>query len=147
MKMMLQRFIFISFLILSQCVLSQEVINWTYDYNKESSTIVLNAKMQAGWHLYSQHINDGIGPVPTAFSFEDNNFYKLLGKVEEPKPITEYDSNFEGELSFFTHEVSFTQKIKVKNSGDVNLTITFMACNDEMCLPPEDKLFTVSIEK
>lgn len=144
---MLQRFIFICITILSQSALSQTVVDWTYDYSKESSTITLNAKMQDGWHLYSQNINDGIGPIPTTFLFEDNALYKLVGKVEEPKPITEYDSNFEGELSFFADQVSFTQKIKVKNSGDVNLTVTFMACNDEMCLPPEDKLFTISIEK
>ena len=71
----------------------------------------------------------------------------MVGKTSEPTPITAYDPNFEGDLSFFENSVEFTQKLKVKKSGEVNGTITFMVCNKEMCYPPADIDFNITINK
>ncbi|MFT5780097.1 MAG: hypothetical protein ACI837_003058 [Crocinitomicaceae bacterium] len=147
LKKMFQRIIVLFIVILSNSAFSQEKVEWTYTYDDVANEIHLKAEMADGWHLYSQHIDDGIGPVPTSFTFDQNDAYKTVGKTTEPNPIVKYDPNFEGELAFFSEEALFIQKIKVKKSGDVKGTIVFMACNDEMCLPPEDKLFTISIEK
>jgi hypothetical protein len=144
---MFQRNLFLFIVVISHSAFSQEKVEWTCAYDKISNEIHLEATIAEGWHLYSQHIDEGIGPVPTAFTFEKNGAYKTVGKTMEPEAIVKYDPNFEGELAFFSHEATFTQKIKIKKSGEVKGAITFMACNDEMCLPPVDKLFTISIEK
>lgn len=138
---------FIVCLALSFSSFGQEA-DWTVNYDSETELVTFTATIEEGWHLYSQKINEGIGPVATSFQFEPNKKqFKLVGKTLEPTPITEYDPNFEGELSFFKNSVAFTQKIKVKSSGEINGTITFMLCNEEMCIPPADLDFNITIKK
>ena len=126
----------------------QEKVEWTYSYDSASETITITAEIEEGWHLYSQHINENLGPVATFIEFQENkNQFKLVGKTIEPTPITEYDPNFEGDLSFFKDSVESIQKLKIKTSGEVRGTITFMVCNEEMCLPPVDIDFNLMINK
>jgi len=140
--------IFLFSLLLSLSSFGQDKVEWSYRYDSESEVIIFSAKIEEGWHLYSQHINEGLGPVATSFNFDENKKqFKVIGKTNEPTPITEYDPNFEGDLSFFKDSVEFTQKIKVKKSGEVSGTITFMVCNESMCLPPVDIDFNLMIVK
>lgn len=139
---------FLLCLMLSLSSFGQEKVEWTYSYDSESETITIAAEIEEGWHLYSQYINENLGPVATSFKFDENKTqFKLVGKTSEPEPITEYDPNFEGDLSFFKDSVEFTQKLKIKTSGEVRGTITFMVCNEEMCLPPVDIDFNLMINK
>jgi len=132
---------------LSSSLFSQEKVSWSFRFNQSSSTIEMEANMAEGWHLYSQDISDGIGPIPTTFTFEESDVFVLSGETVEPTPITKYDRNFEGELSFFEGQVVFLQEIKVEKSGEVNGVVSFMTCNDEMCFPPKDVSFTLTIDK
>ena len=133
--------------VLSFCSFGQEKVDWKVDYDPLTETIVFSASIDEGWHLYSQKIRDEVGPVPTAFKFEKSKQYKLIGKTIEPSPITEYDPNFESELSYFKESVEFFQKIKVKTTTEVKGVITFMVCTNEMCLPPTDIDFNLTITK
>ena len=72
---------------------------------------------------------------------------KLIGKTIEPESIREYDENFEGELNFFKENATFKQKMKVSTSTSVKGVITYMTCNDTMCLPPKDVEFVITINK
>ena len=60
----------------------------------------MKATIDEGWHLYSQYINNKIGPVPTAFVFTPTEKVKLIGKTEEPTPIKEYDKQITGPYFF-----------------------------------------------
>lgn len=139
-------FIFI-FLLFAGLSFSQEKVTWSYSYDGVNEELVLEAKIADGWHLYSQVINEGIGPVPTSFEFKENPMIKVIGKTIEPESIHEYDDNFEGELNFFKDSVSFKQKMKVSKSTSVKGVITYMTCNDSMCLPPKDVEFIIAINK
>ncbi len=133
---------------LSFCSFGQEVVEWTVSYDSQSESISFTAKIEEGWHLYSQSIDESLGPVATSFQFEENNKnFKLIGKTMEPTPITKYDKNFEGELSYFEGSVQFIQKLKVKSSAELTGKITFMVCTEEMCLPPVDIDFNLMIDK
>ena len=66
--------------------------------------------------------------------------------MKEPEPIHQYDETFEAMLDYFTKEVDFSSQIKVKNTTTVKGTITFMVCNDTMCMPPEDVLFSIDVQ-
>lgn len=144
---MFQTLIIAVFTILcSPVLMAQQVVEWSAVYNSEEEVVVFDAKIEEGWHIYSQNINDGIGPIPTTIRFEENKGIKLIGKVQESESVTKYDPNFEGELSFFEKKASFEQKISIKDATQINATVTFMVCNDTMCLPPEDKLFTISLQ-
>ena len=123
----------------------QDKVHWEFSYNEESSSLVMKADIEEGWHLYSQVIDNEIGPVPTQFEFAESENYILEGSTVEPEPIKEYDQNFEGDLSFFKSQVEFTQKIKNIDASSVDGVVTYMVCNDTMCMPPVDVEFTITI--
>jgi thiol:disulfide interchange protein len=108
--------------------------------------IIFSAKIDKGWHLYSQDIPDGV-PIPTLFTFEKADAYKLIGKVAEPKAIKEFDKNFDMTLKYFSDKAIFKQKIKVTGQNDFTLkcAVEFMVCDDEKCLPPDEIEFSVKI--
>lgn len=123
----------------------QDEVDWDFSFNSEESAIEIHAKIQDGWHLYSQEIDNDLGPIPTLFEYTTNENFKLIGQTNEPTPIKEYDENFEGELNFFKHEVLFSQKIENLSATSINGVVTYMVCNDVMCMPPVDLEFTIII--
>jgi len=138
---------FMLFTCLSLTSFGQKEIAWTVTYNAGNQTIEFTASLAKGWHLYSQHIEQGSGPVPTSFSFEQLAGIKLKGKVEEPESIRKYDQSFEATLNFFEGKVTFIQHISktTKKASTITGSITYMLCNDTMCLPPVDLPFTIEI--
>lgn len=138
--------LFISLLLIGSCF-SQNEIQWEYSYNKADSQLEFKAVLKDGWHVYSQFVAMEFGPVPTNFSFKQNEKVQFINEVIEPTPLVKYDETFEAELSYFEKEVTFAQKIKTKNNTTVEGTLTFMVCNETMCLPPKDQKFSIQIEK
>lgn len=128
----------------------EDPVKWTYDKkelgNNEYS-LLFKAKIDKGWHLYSQFLPSDDGPIATSFTFEKNDNYKLIGKVTEPEPHHEYDPNFDMELTYFENEVVFTQKIKVLKEGKVTIKgeQEFMVCDATKCLPPDYPLFSFEV--
>lgn len=126
---------------------AQDVVSWDFSFNPKTNQIEMTAKIQDGWHLYSQFIENTVGPVPTTFTFKSSNDFQLIGAVAEPKPIQKYDETFEATLDFFESKVVFVQQVKAKRETVLEGTVTFMVCNQTMCLPPVDKQFKISIPK
>jgi hypothetical protein len=124
---------------------AQEMVDWKYSFQNESQEVVLIATIQEGWHLYSQKINNEIGPVPTSFEFSPNENITLISCVAEPKAIQKYDENFEATLDFFIGEVVFKQKIELTESTQLVGSVYYMVCNETMCLPPIEEKFTLDI--
>ena len=123
----------------------QEEVSWNFSFDNGTNTITIEAKIEEGWHLYSQNLDNEFGPIPTNFEFVPNENYSLIGTTEEPTPIKEYDENFEGEMNFFKDDVVFTQKIENENAKSIDGVVTYMVCNDVMCMPPVDLEFTITI--
>ena len=132
-------------ILLSVVSFGQEKITWNFSFDQESSTIRIEADIEEGWHLYSQSLENEFGPNPTKFEFVANENYKLVGSTIEPQPIKEYDENFEGDMSFFKDNVSFVQKVEDISASSIEGIVTYMVCNDEMCMPPVDLEFTITI--
>ncbi len=124
-------------------------VEWSYAAKKTSSTeavVYLKAKVDNGWHIYSQNIADG-GPVKTTFAFAPSKTYKLNGKMIEPKPIVKFEKTFDMHVSYFEKSVVFMQKVKLTgNSAVVKGTVEFMVCDDHQCLPPETINFSIAIK-
>lgn len=138
------RILGIAFLFFTLSSFSQKVVSWTNSVQKDQ--ITFTATIQDGWHLYSQNLEIEFGPIPTSFNFEENPDIELIGTTIEPKPYKEFDSNFDEELTFFKHEVSYTQKFRSKKGTTVNGHVTYMVCNATMCLPPTDEYFEIEIK-
>ncbi len=125
-------------------------VHWSYAAKKTSATeatVFIKATIDAGWHIYSQNMKDG-GPVQTTFTFAPATAYTLVGKPQEPAPITRQEKTFNMEVSYFTNSVIFQQKVKLTGKGPVAVKgkLEFMACNDQKCLPPDEVAFSIPVK-
>jgi len=117
-----------------------EPVKWSYETKELAEgeyELLFKATIDSGWHLYSQFIDEG-GPIPTSFNFDTTQGFEFVGPVEERGELEQdYDPNFEMTLKWFSHEVEFAQKVKLKGSGaKITGWLEFMTCDDERCLPP-----------
>jgi hypothetical protein len=140
------KFLLIGLLLLPLSLMAQKPVNWTWNFDAGENAVKFKVELSDGWHLYSQHVQNDIGPVPTQFVFENTPGIEFIGTVQEPVPVQKYDENFEATLDFFEKEVEFKQKVK-GSKGEVKGVVTYMVCNETMCLPPVDLPFTITLDK
>ena len=124
-------------------------VKWSYASKrtgKNEVEIVLKATIENGWHIYSAYQEAG-GPVKTSFTFTPGNDYSLIGKVEEPQPVSKFEPVFNVKVKYFENSVTFHQKIRLKSAHPVvKGKLNFMVCNDQKCLPPEDVDFNLPVK-
>jgi thiol:disulfide interchange protein DsbD len=118
---------------------------WSYTVEQHSNgeaTLISTAKLDSGWHLYSQHLSD---KVSTKFAYADLPNYELVGETEEGRPEKEYNPYLEMEVLYFEKAAVFKQKIKVLSNTDftVNGTIDYMVCLTQCVLSDEEFYFNV----
>ena len=111
------------------------------------ATLTFSASIAGNWHIYSQFIEEG-GPEPTSFKFTPSPDYELVGKVaESPEPVKAFEKAFNMNIAYFPKRAVFSQKIRLKApQTTVKGTLTFMVCNDEKCLPPDDLDFSLDVK-
>jgi thiol:disulfide interchange protein DsbD len=124
-------------------------VTWSFTSRPASggtATLVFKATIAPGWHIYSQFMEED-GPLPTTFSFSPDNSYTLNGKTkEEGTPVKFYDQTFMMDIVWFSDSVTFSQAVKLrKDSVSVKGKVVFMACNDQLCLPPEAVEFSIKV--
>ncbi|MDO8992544.1 MAG: protein-disulfide reductase DsbD family protein, partial [Daejeonella sp.] len=125
-------------------------VNWSFSsekLNDKEYNLIITAKIEKGWHVYSQFIEEG-GPIPTSFKFQPSSDYKLVDKVtESPKAVTAFDKNFNMQIAWHKDQVVFKQKVSLLvPKTSIAGTLEFMVCNDERCLPPAEVEFTIAIQ-
>jgi thiol:disulfide interchange protein DsbD len=125
-------------------------VNWSYRVEKADSgrvSVYLDATMEGDWHIYSQFLPSDEGPIATSFTWDLPVGAKAVGKVQEQDPITAYDKNFMMDVRYFAHHTTFTQVLEFPDAAKMQpvVTVNYMVCNDEMCLPPRDERISVVI--
>lgn len=124
-------------------------VKWSYaskKINDKEAVLLLKATIDKDWHIYSQTVPEN-GPEPTSFSFHSSKAYELNGKTNAPNPIVEYDPTFDMEVGYYENSVVFQQRIElVDPSPAIKGILTYMVCNDEQCLPPEDVTFNIPVK-
>ena len=126
-----------------------EPITWDSHLEKENDSIYkikFTAKLDKGWHLYAQDVEEG-GPIATNFTFNNSSStYELVGETSEPNVPTYYDEVFGMEIKYFKDKAEFFQTIKVIDpDAIIEVEVEFMVCNDSMCLPPDIVPFQIYI--
>ena len=124
-------------------------VKWKYSVKETSATeaeLVFTAKLDAGWHLYSQYTSPD-GPLAIEFTFEESDDYSRIGKVQEPKPHEEMDEIFNCVVKSFSGTVVFRQKVKRISDKDFTVkgTLSYQLCNDGSCIAPEDHDFSFKV--
>ena len=114
--------------------------------NKDEAVIFMKATLENGWHIYSQHVDEG-GPIKTSFTFTPSGDFTLVGKTAEPKPKVKHEEVFNMDVGYFDKEVVFQQKVKLKKGETtVKGAVEYMACDANQCLPPDEIPFAVAIK-
>ncbi|QDO95515.1 thiol:disulfide interchange protein [Formosa sediminum] len=117
-------------------------VKWSTSVEKLSDTeynLITTAKIDSGWHLYSQTVPEG-GPIATTFIYDNSEeTFTLKGNTIEEAGHTIEDPVFEMEIKFFEGEAKFIQKINVSKPTPTLLGfVEFMVCDDTRCLPPTE---------
>ncbi|MEJ2616129.1 MAG: protein-disulfide reductase DsbD family protein [Ignavibacteriaceae bacterium] len=109
--------------------------------------LLLNIK--EGWHINS---NKPLDPnlVPTAVNLKDTSAYKLK-EIKYPQPELKKLAFSENELSLYEYEAVIKIQIVIdKNYSKKNLIIKgkiqYQPCNDQTCLFPFSKDFSVNLK-
>lgn len=109
--------------------------------------LTFTAKIDKGWHVYSQFIGEG-GPVPTTFTFEPNSSIQLLGKTTETgsKPHEGHDPVFDMQLKYYDGDMVCMQRVKVLKDTRLKGSVEYMVCDDARCLPPDTREFEFDLK-
>ena len=100
------------------------------------------AAIKEPFHIYPQSFAGGIG-MPTSISFETNDNVELIGEMKEKGDETAAGE----EAAFYRKGVTFSQSIRLKADvrTTIHIRIKYMACNDQLCLPPSSKEYTLVV--
>ena len=126
-------------------------VSWTFSARKiadKQYEIQMKATIDEKWHLYSQVQPEDAIVNPTAFTFNPNPLYAMVGKVMEDGKMEKYNDKQLGiSANQYSHTVTFTQKISLKANVKTNVTgnVEFQTCDDKKCLPPKTVPFTIAI--
>lgn len=148
------------FLIVTACIAGSvfpanaqiyDPVSWTFSVQEQGedyAVLSLKAEIEEGWHVYATELPSDDGPIATSFSFSKDKGYALDGAINEPEFISKYDPNFDMELNFHDGQAHFTQRVKLKSKKAMTISgfLTYMTCDDEKCLPPEDVDFSFDIK-
>lgn len=123
-----------------------EPVKWQFRSEKISQReylIIAEAQIEKGWHIYSMKQESEEGPVPTKITITEQRDIELAGDATEEGPVQHiYDPNYLMNLAIYEGNYILKQKIKLTGEkGIVKGTITYMACDEKRCLPPDDVEF------
>jgi DsbC/DsbD-like thiol-disulfide interchange protein len=102
------------------------------------ATLKLKATLEEGWHIYAVDKPTGLSRKTTLkLAVADKLTADKAWKI--PAPVR--DSKAEDETYYYDADVTFTRKIKASDAAEgafeATVTADFMACNEDMCLPPK----------
>ena len=130
----------------------EDPVTWEFSLNPSETAgmhdVVFHASVDTCWHIYSQHLDDPNGPLPTWFSVELPQGAVGQGDVQECEPIVEYDPNFMMDLKYFEEEVYWWQTVDLSGASpndSIRGFLSFMVCDERQCLPPEDIPFALAV--
>jgi len=133
-------------------VTGQNPVSWTYAAKKiadKTYEVHITAKIQNGWHLYSQNQPADAIAIPIAIKINTHPLAKVSGKAKE---IGDLEKHKEPSLGIedwqYSEKVEFVQTVSLKANVKTNIsgTIEYQACTNEKCLPPKTMVFNVRLE-
>lgn len=132
--------------------MAQDAVRWRAFVKMTSETegtLTVKALVTPGWHLYGTTLPKG-GPKPTKIDFSASSGVKFVdGFKPSVQPVTKKDETFGITLNWWAENVTFTRNFKLtgpKADAVLKGAITYMACNDSNCTPPQTANFSLKIK-
>lgn len=116
---------------------------------EKEGIIRITATMEPGWHIYGFEM-PADGPRPTEIKFDVTKEWALSGKLKADKaPLRKNDVMFNADVEYWENKVTFTQRFRINGKAadvaTIKCSVAYMGCNDQNCLPPKTKEFTLKI--
>ena len=113
----------------------------------EHVRIVVTAQIEKAWKIYSVvPSEEEFAPIASALEWDAGN-WEALGPFYETNPISEPDPVLGMVLSYHKSESSFYRNFKVPSTESIDSAgegrISFQACSDRVCLPPDEVKFSL----
>jgi thiol:disulfide interchange protein DsbD len=127
-------------------------VTWSFSSKKtgdKSYEVHMTARIQPGWHLYSQEQPDDAIAMPTTFTINPNPLISKDGKIKEVGKMEKMkDAALGVSANQYSTTVDFVQKIKVKANVKTNFTgkVEFQTCDDKKCLPPKTVSYSIALK-
>ena len=105
---------------------------------QDTAILTFDLNISNGWHVYSILLPPG-GPTSAEISFDSIRGVEPLDKLLFVGHETANDDPvFKMKVRFFEHQVRFYQKLYITdNNWSVEGALTYGACDDSHCLPPQ----------
>ena len=152
--MKLKHFLVLSLLFLSQVFAAQikNPVKFSYSVNplpNNEYEAVLTATIDKNWKIYSKDLPPDSG-IPTEMIVRSKQGIELIGGVVEVgKKHDEFSEAFGVQIVYYSDRALFKQKFRLKNSAapaTVTAEITYMTCDDRICLAPNTLEFDQTIK-
>ncbi len=108
----------------------------------ESAQVVVTAKIEKGWHLYSLTQPPG-GSLATTLQLVPGKILKSAGKPVQPAPVKKRNPVFKITDELYENAVAFGMPVKIaagaSGAQKAQARVRFMVCTDKTCLPPAEK--------
>lgn len=106
----------------------------------EQFEVHVTAQIDSNWHLYSATQPPG-GPNATRFKLLSGEPFHLAEGIRQSKFTSRFDPNLGIETESFSNMANFWLPVRVAGSArageyELQLQVTFQACDDQVCLPP-----------
>jgi thiol:disulfide interchange protein DsbD len=110
----------------------------------EEVELIINARIDDKWHLYSSDFSEDVGPVVFTMKFKPSPAYALVGKLQSIKAHHEHDDVFNGDVAFWEKTGELRQKIKILQPGPLTISgeADYQTCTDVdgRCVPGNETL-------
>ena len=117
-------------------------VKWSYEAKQVSDDqydLIFTATITDGWYIYSQNLESDEGPIPTSFSWGDEESFERIGRTAEEGPKHEgYDEIFDMNVVKYSGRPTFTQRVKTNGPTSFSVYIEYMTCDKNRCLPPTE---------
>lgn len=153
--MMVKNFKVILFLVLgfvlsvgAKAQMIEDPTEWTIEAKQVDGNkydIVFHCKVNNDWHIYSLDPGGDGSFLPPSFDFLGNADVKLVGEPREVGELIDETIEDIGTVHYY-HEVDYIQTVELaKQDMDLKGEYSYMTCNDQTCLPPTTKEFSLKI--
>lgn len=124
-------------------------VDWSFSYEKRGDNIwdiVFKAEIEEHSHLYSMNLPDDNISIPTSFTIEESDLFTIVEKVYEVDTPEVVFNDLGYDDVYFSESAEFRMRVTSElSSFTVVGYVTYMACDDERCSPPQDVEFSVTV--
>ncbi|NVO33451.1 protein-disulfide reductase DsbD family protein [Hymenobacter lapidiphilus] len=110
----------------------------------EQLDLIINARMEATWHLYATNFDPDLGPTVFSLQFAKSPAYELVGPPKSVGETKHYDNVFKGDVTYFEKTGQIRQRIRVLQPGSlvIKAEAEFQSCTDVdgRCIPGDASL-------